>query len=574
MNQNIRIAQIIIIFYIFILIPSSLFCIDIFGKELEWNPGILGGIPTIPAVVNVMDFGATGDGVTDDSAAFQTAINTVAGQGAVEIPSGTYLIMAKLSLPDGVVLRGAGTDNTHLNINHSNHTFEMLTYEIGQWINITSSVSAGETIIPVADTSPFEVGLYVEIQKDNDPAIMYTIPDWDQSWADGAMGQITQVTAVGTDSITTDKPLRLDYPSSLNPVIRTNGFIEWVGFEDFHVKRIDNSDTSIFFFKNVANCWIKNIKSEYCSKMHVTTNTGYRIEVRDSFFNESTNWGGGGHGYGVELGFHSTDCLIVNNVFKHLRHSMMVHVGANGNFFGYNYSIEPQSEADWIPGDISLHGHYPYYNLFEGNIVNRIGIGDYWGPAGPNNTIFRNSVLLKDIYAEDSSQHQNIIGNFIEPGTFYYDQDDRWPHNIDLSTYIMHGNWYDGLMHWDPAISDHTIPDSYYYTSKPSFYGKMGWPSVGADFPGGGTNPARERWLAENPTPSPISTPDPSLVGDANGDGSVNIVDALLVAQYYVGLDPVVFKAANADTNCDGSVNIIDALLIAQFYVGLINSFC
>lgn len=28
------------------------------------------------------------------------------------------------------------------------------------------------------------------------------------------------------------------------------------------------------------------------------------------------------------------------------------------------------------------------------------------------------------------------------------------------------------------------------------------------------------------------------------------------------------------DTNCDGTINIVDALLIAQYYVGLINSFC
>ncbi|MBN2535747.1 MAG: hypothetical protein JXB88_22905 [Spirochaetales bacterium] len=30
----------------------------------------------------------------------------------------------------------------------------------------------------------------------------------------------------------------------------------------------------------------------------------------------------------------------------------------------------------------------------------------------------------------------------------------------------------------------------------------------------------------------------------------------------------------NADVNCDGSIDIVDALLVAQYYVGLINSFC
>jgi hypothetical protein len=62
-------------------------------------------------------------------------------------------------------------------------------------------------------------------------------------------------------------------------------------------------------------------------------------------------------------------------------------------------------------------------------------------------------------------------------------------------------------------------------------------------------------------------------LGDANGDGTVNIVDALLIAQYYVGLNPAGFIPENADTNCSGAVDIVDALLVAQLYVGLISSF-
>jgi hypothetical protein len=63
-------------------------------------------------------------------------------------------------------------------------------------------------------------------------------------------------------------------------------------------------------------------------------------------------------------------------------------------------------------------------------------------------------------------------------------------------------------------------------------------------------------------------------LGDVNGDGAVDIVDALLIAQYYVGLNPSGFIPENADTNCDGNIDIIDALLLAQYYVGLINGFC
>ncbi|MBN2440254.1 MAG: hypothetical protein JXJ04_02885 [Spirochaetales bacterium] len=63
-------------------------------------------------------------------------------------------------------------------------------------------------------------------------------------------------------------------------------------------------------------------------------------------------------------------------------------------------------------------------------------------------------------------------------------------------------------------------------------------------------------------------------LGDVNNDDAINIIDALLVAQYYVNLNPSNFDVSVADVDCGGSVDIIDALLIAQYYVGLINNFC
>ncbi len=74
------------------------------------------------------------------------------------------------------------------------------------------------------------------------------------------------------------------------------------------------------------------------------------------------------------------------------------------------------------------------------------------------------------------------------------------------------------------------------------------------------------------PTTAPTNPPAGTL-GDVNTNGTVDIVDALLVAQYYVGLNPSNFSAALADTNCSGGIDIVDALLIAQRYVGLIASF-
>ena len=53
--------------------------------------------------------------------------------------------------------------------------------------------------------------------------------------------------------------------------------------------------------------------------------------------------------------------------------------------------------------------------------------------------------------------------------------------------------------------------------------------------------------------------------GDVNQDGAIDIIDALLVAQYYVALNPAAYTAPllAGDANADGVVDIIDTLMIA-----------
>jgi len=85
---------------------------------------------------------------------------------------------------------------------------------------------------------------------------------------------------------------------------------------------------------------------------------------------------------------------------------------------------------------------------------------------------------------------------------------------------------------------------------------------------------------AATPTVTPTATPTVTRtatttvsLGDVNGNGTIDVIDALMVAQYSVGIIPAGFIAANADVSKDGIINIVDALKIAQFYVGIIPGF-
>jgi hypothetical protein len=63
-----------------------------------------------------------------------------------------------------------------------------------------------------------------------------------------------------------------------------------------------------------------------------------------------------------------------------------------------------------------------------------------------------------------------------------------------------------------------------------------------------------------------IATKPPQSLGDANQDGDVTIVDALLTAQASLGVEA---SKPSMDANQDGDVTIVDALLIAQASLGV-----
>jgi Pectate lyase superfamily protein len=82
-----------------------------FLPRLGWLLCLLavsGAGAAVPDVYLVGDFGAAGDGKTDDTAAFQKALDTAgrAGGGVVYAPHGNYFFAGHLNVPNAVTLKG------------------------------------------------------------------------------------------------------------------------------------------------------------------------------------------------------------------------------------------------------------------------------------------------------------------------------------------------------------------------------------------------------------------------------------------------------------------------------------
>lgn len=81
------------------------------------------------SAINLREFGAAGDGRSDDSAALIRAVAAVAAQptgGALYIPAGTYLLSREILLPRGVTLVGDGPVSSRLVWNHRGHGFRKI----------------------------------------------------------------------------------------------------------------------------------------------------------------------------------------------------------------------------------------------------------------------------------------------------------------------------------------------------------------------------------------------------------------------------------------------------------------
>ena len=453
-----------------------------------------------PNVQSVTAFGALGDGVTDSAPAFQAAIDALWSKGGtIRIPPGTFVLRSTIRLTSGTVLRGSGAEHTHLIFDldgRPDNAIEIATFDRGEWVSVIGGANQGSTRIEVSNSFFFDAPIYAELEQTNDPDLLYTRPEWDQFWALQAVGQVVRVVGKVGDALIIDRPLRYTYDQEMEPRIRPLVVIESVGIEDLHIKRLDDGEGGIIQIKNAAKVWVRGVESEMASRFHVNAEVVYQCEIRESYFHHAHDYGIGGFGYGVTLQFHTTGCLVENNIFENLRHSILLQLGSNDNVVAYNYSREPSSGGGHTQNDISLHGHYPHHNLFEGNVVQKVGVGDFWGPAGPGNVFFRNCVESLGIRLFDHSHLQKIIGNVlpvVPNNTIWVD--------VSVQNSFVHGNSVNGEIQWDPQNSDRTIEDSLYLGARPFFFGEEAWPSIGSDRGADCANPAKVRWSQGRATP-------------------------------------------------------------------------
>ena len=286
---------------------------DLWGTNGErWNPrsrlpdfsyaGYHSGeapIPTVPPGVSVKSFGAKGDGIADDTAAFKKAI--AEAKGAIEVPAGRYRIMDILEIQrSGLVLRGAGPDKTVLYFPkplqeirpvQSATTDGKPTSEYSWaggfvWLKgsfggrplttISDEAQRGDKSVQVSSTTNLHVGLRVEIlltdNEDNSLATaLYSGDPGNTSKLGGSTraSLVCRILKISDNQIQFDRPLRFDIKPKWHPrVVSFEPTVTESGVENLcfefpntpYAGHFNELGFNAAAFTDVADCWGRNLR--------------------------------------------------------------------------------------------------------------------------------------------------------------------------------------------------------------------------------------------------------------------------------------------------------------------------
>ena len=482
-----------------LLITHSLPAQDIPADRIvDWtNAGVRTNIPNFSNTLNILDFGGLNNGTGSNHTALLAAIAAATPGTVIFFPEGTYRFENSVGIgKDSIIIRGAGS-NTRLLFDFNGLVRNMFNIS-GQEVNtnhwLKGPAVKGNSYVTINNPGAFSEGQWVRLMA-NDSSIIQS------NWAYKSVGQILQIDRISGDTLHFKSALRISWDLPSAPRLRIMNPRKYVGFENFYIERVDKAEgqTTNLQMTRCVDSWILGVESNLTNFGHVALDYCSNVTIRGGYFHHSHDYGGGGRGYGVVIEFTSGECLVEDNQFNNLRHSILHQAGVNGNVVAYNYSVNPfwTSFPNNSAGDLVMHGNYPYSNLSEGNTVQHIVIDYSHFINGPHNTFFRNKAAGYGLFmAPSSGNNQNFVGNDI-PNTALL----QGAYTLTGSGHFQYGNRVRGANNIRPAGTTDLSRTSYYLCGQPAWWINTTetWPNIGIPYPYNSTNiPAVIRWNANN----------------------------------------------------------------------------
>ena len=407
---------------------------------------------------------------------------------------------------------------------------------------VSGSFTAGSTSLTFSSVSGLAVGDIVVLDQLND-----STTDTGEVWVDattvssseggcshcrgGNRGtqQVVVVTNIAGSVVSFTPGLHASYwTAAKSPgAIWGDGEIVGVGVEELAVD-VTGAQSNGFSFFGARNSWLRAVESYKANRAHILLFESTGITVRDSYFDEDLRPGGGfPQSYGLE-NYISSDCLIENNIWHHVTAPISVNGSASGCVYSYNYSLNNTFFAGNGSGFAWMHEAGIDTVLFEGNDM-PAWFSDAIHGTHHFVTLFRNysrgwesglTIQTWPIAVDLGGRFYNVVGNVLGTNTYhttYQALTDtsiyklgksvtaRPNDSLVASTMLRWGN-YDtvndasrflssevpsGLAKYaNPLPGSQTLPNSFYLSAKPSWFGSVAWPPFGPDVTGGNQDTA------------------------------------------------------------------------------------
>ena len=408
----------------------------------------------------------------------------------------------------------------------------------------TSNFAAGNLIVIAEDNSHDkwapDIGVYLRTNETYSPRI-YNLNMYRN------FTYTTRVVSVAGNTVNIATPIPLSFTTTNIKAYPpdSNGMLSMCGIENLTLdgSNITSSNHAIQA-RNADRFWVKNIEVKNFSGGDtglINFDNGFQCEINRCYIHDCYNFPNQVDGQGLCLNYGASNNLIVDTIAYRVA-SLVQSNGANANAVIYNYTedLGRSSGGTLIQPAILHHGGHGYMNLNEGNILTRYQQDGYHGSIS-HEVIFRNQFhgvnvgmptytwMRQMIELERWSYYFSVVGNILgdsswnpvgyeshvrgtwDSNGYIYNLGYGYPTitcsyytagypdpNVD-ATLLRHGNYdyFHKDVVWDSGIASRTIPDSYFYSSKPGFFGSLQWPPIGPDVSGLVTDiPAKARWNA------------------------------------------------------------------------------
>jgi hypothetical protein len=471
-----------------------------------------------------------------------------------------------------VVLRGNGPTNTFITIQaHAGGYNVMMGTDSGARNapsastikNATNGVTKGSQSITLTNVTGLpKIGQILMIDQLNDGTIVENDIQEGCSYCsresgERGLGQAVVLTSSNNFTIGFEPPLHSPlWTTNRSPQVfwSTTSNSRFLGVENLSITNVLSSGTASIGMNECLDCWVQDVNQYLTPTFGVVCYMSPRSEVRRVSMLSAQS--AGSQSYGWVPG-QSSDCLLIDSIFANITGAAILGPQASGCVILYNFFTNlVYTPSTWDIAAMGAHDVHATMNLSEGNWGNKFYYDSIHGSGG-HNTDFRNRYHGKqesrtaNTMAYAAQQYilsNNIVGNILGTSgrhtNFWSTNVTQWNNYsgftvIDLGhgdasdglpwddrvapSTLVHGNWTPSIdkpdQQWDAGIADHSLPNSYFYTDKPSWFGFLTWPPYdpasptldsSTNIPAGyrfafGTNPPAA--TAQSPSPAASSRP-------------------------------------------------------------------